>query len=213
MNKKAWFAALFVTLSLLPLEGLTQEPVHWEPTLDSALRLAGHSNRLVVIHFWAPWCTYCKRLEAEVLTSPDVIAELNANYVPVKINADYFPATAKQYGVTALPTTAIVSPQGQLIESIEECPRKPSDYVARLHSVAMRAKPSGALYAQIPAGANPPTANPAAPPQQSLASGPAAGQNAQNHLAGYGQAYDRRAHSRPDSDPLPERHTGGGRRA
>jgi protein disulfide-isomerase len=160
MNKKAWFAALFVTLSLLPLEGLTQEPVHWEPTLDSALRLAGHSNRLVVIHFWAPWCTYCKRLEAEVLTSPDVIAELNANYVPVKINADYFPATAKQYGVTALPTTAIVSPQGQLIESIRGWV-KPSDYVVVLHNVALRAKPAGALYAQIPAGA--PAAKPLSP--------------------------------------------------
>jgi protein disulfide-isomerase len=176
MNKKTALAVFFAALLLLPLGGLSQEAIHWEGTLDSALRVAGKTDRLVLIHFWAPWCTYCKRLEAEVLANADVTAELAANYVTVKINADFFPATAKQYGVTALPTTVIVSPQGQLIDSIRGYV-KPSDYVARLHSVALRAKPSGALYAQIPAGAAPPPANPPGPPERSPAAGPAPGQS------------------------------------
>ena len=161
MSKKTGLTVLAAVTFLLPLVGIAQEPVHWEGTLENALRIAGRTDRLVVIHFWAPWCVYCKRLEAEVLTNADVTAELAADYVPVKINADFFPATAKQYGVTALPTTVIVSPQGQLIDSIRGWV-KPSEYVARLHSVAVRAKPSAALYVQIPPGAAPPAARPAA---------------------------------------------------
>ena len=74
---------------------MTQQPIQWETTLDSAQRLAGQTNRLVLIHFCAPWCNVCKRMETDVLGQPSVTAELRADYVAVKINADQFPATAQ----------------------------------------------------------------------------------------------------------------------
>ena len=76
----------------------------------------GQTNRLVLIEFSAPTCDYCRRMEAEVFDQPSVAAQVTANYVPVKINADHFPATAKQYGITGLPTTVIITPQGQVLE-------------------------------------------------------------------------------------------------
>ena len=160
MNKKTSLAVLLAAIFLLPLVGLSQEPVHWEVTLDSALRVAGRTDRLVLILFSGPDCVYCRRLEAQVLPDADVTAELRADYVPVKINPDHFPSTAKQYGVTGLPTTVIVSPQGQLIDSVRGWV-KPSEYGTWLHAVAVRARPGGSLYAQIPAGAAPPAAIPA----------------------------------------------------
>ena len=42
----------------------------------SARRLAGQTNRLVLIHFWASWCDHCKWMEAEVFTQPSVAAAL-----------------------------------------------------------------------------------------------------------------------------------------
>ena len=85
-------------------------------------------------------------------------ADLAANYVAVKINADHFPATAQQYGVTALPTTVITTPQGQLLDTMRGRVEA-ADYVARLNQVAAAAKQrGGAVYAQVPAGTAPPAA-------------------------------------------------------
>jgi len=57
-------------------------------------------------------------MEAEVFSQQETVSLLNQKYVPVKINADHFPATARQYGITALPTTVITTADGQLVDSI-----------------------------------------------------------------------------------------------
>jgi thiol-disulfide isomerase/thioredoxin/YHS domain-containing protein len=158
MHKKISLIGLVATVLLLPSAGMAQQPVRWEATLDSAQRLAGQTNRLVLIHFWAPWCGVCKSMEADVLTQPSVGAELAADYVAVKINADYFPSTAKQYGVSALPTTVITTPQGQLLDTMRGRVEA-AEYVARLSGVAAAAKQrGGAIYAQVPPRTAPPAA-------------------------------------------------------
>ncbi|MCE5267118.1 MAG: thioredoxin family protein [Planctomycetaceae bacterium] len=146
--------------SLLPtsVTWAQQQPtVRWEPTLEAAQRVAAQTNRLVLIHFSAPWCEHCKWMEAQVFPQPPVIAALAADYVPVKINADNFPSTAKKYGVARLPTTVIALPDGRPIETV---PNRMDavQYVALLSRVAANTKQhQTAMYAQVPGG-------PAAPP-------------------------------------------------
>ncbi len=150
MQKIIALFGLLITTVFLPAVGMSQEAIRWEPTLESAQRFAGQTNRLVLIQFWAPWCSVCKRMEAEVLTQPSLAGVVAANYVAVKINADYFPATAQQYGVTALPTTVITTPQGKLLDMIKGR-IEVAALTARLNQVAAMAKQSGsAPYAQIP---------------------------------------------------------------
>ncbi len=187
MNKKTTLGVLLAAIFLLPLEGFSQEPVHWEVTLDGALRVAGRTDRLVLLLFTGPDCVYCRRLEAQVLPDPNVTAELQKDYIPVKIKPDHFPSTENQYGVTGLPTTVIVSPQGQMIDSVRGWV-KPSEYAAWLHNVALRARPAGAIYAQIPGGAAPSATTPASRTQPSPASGPTPGQGAATQPAAAGLA-------------------------
>jgi protein disulfide-isomerase len=148
------------------LAGITpaaaQQAIRWQPTLESAQRLAAQTDRLVLAHFWADWCHACKRMEQEVLSQPSVAAAVRANYVPVKINADYYPATCKQLGVSALPTDVILTPDGQVVERLRGAAAA-SDYVGRLAQAAAQAKASsGPTYAQVPgpsralAGSGPP---------------------------------------------------------
>jgi thiol-disulfide isomerase/thioredoxin/YHS domain-containing protein len=158
MQKKSRFIGVLAIALLIPAVARSQEAVHWEPTLESAQRLAAETNRLVLIQFGAPWCVYCKRMEAEVLTQPSLAGVVAANYVAVKLNADYFRATATQYGVTDLPTTAITTPQGKLLDTIKGR-TDAAVFAARLTQIAATARQSGApTYAQVPGTAQPPSA-------------------------------------------------------
>ena len=139
MSKKTGVICLLLAIFMPPSVGLSQQSVRWEPTLESAQRVAGQSNRLVLIEFWAPWCSVCKRMEAEVLSQPSVASVLNSKYVSVKINADNFPATARRYGITALPTTVITTPDGQQVDAIRGR-LDTADFIAHINRVAADAE-------------------------------------------------------------------------
>lgn len=109
--------------------------LRWEPTLDAAKRLGAQTNRFVLVHFWAPWCKPCLRLDHEVLSKPELGSELSESFVAVKLNADNFPATARQYGVTSLPADIILSPSGQPVARLS-CPADYAQYVGQLRQVA-----------------------------------------------------------------------------
>lgn len=150
MRAKFVFLTAAFVLGWLVSSVQAQQGVKWQQTLQTAKQMAAQSHRLVLIHFWGPSCGACIRMDQEVFSRPDVAAAVDANYVAVKLNAEWFPTTARQYGVTALPTDLVISSQGQLIEKLVGF-RPPSDYVAGLHWIASNAKATNSrVYAQIP---------------------------------------------------------------
>jgi len=126
-------AAIFALTFPSPVTA--QQSLRWQPTLEAAKALAAQSNRLILIHFWAEWCGSCRQMEQEVLSRPEVVAAIDANYVPVKVNSDYFPTTRQQYGVTALPADVVITSQGQLVERLQGLPTA-AQYAARLNQLA-----------------------------------------------------------------------------
>ena len=59
-----------------------QEAVSWESSMEAAQQRAQASNKLVLVHFWAPWCSQCIRMENEVFNQSGVAAQIQANFVP-----------------------------------------------------------------------------------------------------------------------------------
>lgn len=154
MSMRYWVFWGIAAASTLATDVSVGQGVRWEETsVQSASHRAAQTGRLVLVHFWSPSCGPCMNMERNVFSQPQVAEALEANYVPVKINADHFPHTCKQYGVTALPTDLILTADGQPVRRFQgEAP--PNVYVGRLNEVAaaVRRRPMPAYVQQPAAG-------------------------------------------------------------
>lgn len=85
------------------------QPV-WYASYSEALAAAERLERPMLIHFYAPWCGPCARMDREVFAAPDVQRMLSERFVAVKINTDQEPALSKRFGVNSLPSDLVVEP-------------------------------------------------------------------------------------------------------
>lgn len=88
----------------------------WHTDLNSSIQEAKNTNKTVFIDFYEDGCTYCKQLDEQTLSDPDVKEKLSQNYVLVKINTDQNPDLASQYKIYELPTMVILNSNGQEVK-------------------------------------------------------------------------------------------------
>jgi len=111
--------------------GNGDNPGGWQSDFESAEALAKAQKVPMVVHFYAHWCGPCRVMESEVLSSADVHSALGAGIIGVKINSDDRKDLVSRFGISALPTDVIVSPDGRILSKDVGSPGK-SGYVARL---------------------------------------------------------------------------------
>ena len=69
------------------------------------------AEKPVLVDFWAPWCTYCRRIAPAV---DQVAGQYGEQMVVGKVNVDEQPDLAAQFGVMSIPTL-LVFEQGKLV--------------------------------------------------------------------------------------------------
>jgi len=79
--------------------------------------LGKQKGKKVLLFFWAEWCDSCEKMKKETFRVPDVIAFLNNNFIPVKIDSENEKRLASQYMVRGLPTTWFLNERGERIGS------------------------------------------------------------------------------------------------
>ncbi len=80
----------YITISLLGLLFLgfvPKEKVNWLSFENLELALKEEPKK-VIIHFYADWCVYCKKMEQAVYTKPDIVDALKSEYYTVKFNVE-----------------------------------------------------------------------------------------------------------------------------
>jgi protein disulfide-isomerase len=184
-----------------------QEPAEpsglvWESSLEAAQRRAAETGRLVLVHFGAPWCAPCRRME-QAFSQPGFGRELNQHYVAVKLNRDHYPATARRLGVDAIPADVVLTPDGQILHRMQGA-RSADRYVAALLAVADDARRANDAVAHAapdstaPQPPNPASATaPASPPSPRGTNGTALNRAQQPSSRQSGTAWD------PPSTPQP----------
>ena len=179
------------TMLLLASSVSAEDAMHWQPSLETAQRVAAQSGRLILVHFWAPWCKPCMRMEKEVFARPETGRGLQANFVLVKLNVDESPATARLYGVTSLPADVILTPKGQLVAQLES-PPSANQYINQLNQLAagynkMNGAQVAARATAAPLTTAPPETRQYAVPAQATAplAGPVLGPATSNPVGGH----------------------------
>ena len=73
------------------------------------------NKELAVVDFWAPWCTYCRRIEPAY---EKIGSEYGDKLLIAKVNIDEEPELAERYQVEIIPTIMVFKngePAGQIV--------------------------------------------------------------------------------------------------
>ena len=91
----------------------------WRVDLGQAQAEAKSRNLLLWIQFTGPWCGNCRRMEASAFAYAPVIREARERFVPVKLRSDEYETLAQSLGLSVLPSTVIVRPNGEVVDKWE----------------------------------------------------------------------------------------------
>ncbi len=82
--------------------------------VQEALDQAGREGKLVLIDFFADWCSPCKRMLNETFQGQEVVSELQ-HFVFLKVDTDAHPEVSRHFGVAGIPDVRILRADGTAI--------------------------------------------------------------------------------------------------
>ena len=88
--------------------------IAWQSFADGMAR-GKSENKKIFLHFYARWCGACKTMENNTFKDPAVIAYINENFIPIKVDADREPKTSQIFRVRFLPDNWFIAADGKPI--------------------------------------------------------------------------------------------------
>ena len=88
--------------------------IAWRSLFAVAQAEARRSGKPLLVDFNAVWCAPCKELDRRTFSNAAVIAQ-SQHFVAVKVDVDKEPKIAARYKIRALPTVAVLKPNGAML--------------------------------------------------------------------------------------------------
>lgn len=111
--------SLIATGTLPAQEEHPRSKVKWERDLKEALGHAQKDGKLVLVHFGAEWCTWCRKMDADTFASDEVGALCAKSFVSVAVDVDKDKDLVAKYRIERVPTAAVLLPEGDLVEVLD----------------------------------------------------------------------------------------------
>jgi len=134
---KKYLISLILLFSNIPNVQATSTAQNWQlKTQDgTAISLSQYQGKPIILHFWATWCPYCKKLQPELVRLQKKYQSTDVQIVSISFNEDdgampqdelksrgYDFVTAvngdnvaELYGVRGTPTTFFINRAGEII--------------------------------------------------------------------------------------------------
>jgi thioredoxin-related protein len=88
--------------------------IEWHP-YEAGMARSRFEKKKAFVYFHAEWCTYCADMDRKTFTNPEVVAVLNRNFIPIRVDSDREKAVASLYRVKGLPDIWFLSETGEVI--------------------------------------------------------------------------------------------------
>lgn len=114
---RATLAILLSSLIMGLATAARSAEIVWEKSYAEAVKKAKAKGLPIMVDFYADWCGWCKRLDSDVYTAPEVIKTAQG-FVSVKLNTETSTegqSLSKQHRVQGLPTILFLNPNGEVI--------------------------------------------------------------------------------------------------
>ncbi len=99
--------------------------ITWWEWGEEAFQAAQQQDKLVVVFLTAFWCGYCQRMDETSLSHDEVIALLNAFFVPIRVEESQRPDVDLRYNQNGWPTIAFLTPAGDHLLSVNYTAAEP----------------------------------------------------------------------------------------
>ena len=89
--------------------------VEWREWGPEAFAAAERTDTPILLSLTATWCGACHEMDARTYAEPTIAANINDSFVPVRVDADRHPRVRERYNMGGFPTTAFLTPSGELL--------------------------------------------------------------------------------------------------
>ena len=89
--------------------------IAWQPWSAEAFERATNDDKPILLSISAVWCHWCHVMDETTYSSGRVIDLINREYVPVRVDNDVRPDINQRYNMGGWPTTAFLTPQGDVL--------------------------------------------------------------------------------------------------
>ncbi len=107
--------------------------IAWRPWGDEAFAESASSGKPILLSLSAVWCHWCHVMDETTYSNADVIATINADYVPVRVDNDRRPDINRRYNMGGWPSTGFLTASGEVITGATYIP--PHAMLDALHRV------------------------------------------------------------------------------
>ena len=97
-----------------PIRVLSTE-VAWQPWSSPAFARARAERKPVLLSIAVEWCRWCAEMDRTSYSDPAIATLINERFLPIRVDADERPDISERYSLGGWPTTAFLTPDGDLL--------------------------------------------------------------------------------------------------
>jgi len=112
---------------------MSETLVNWLGWSDEAFAKAKAEDKPILLDIGAVWCHWCHRMDADTYSHPQVSALINQYFTPIKVDNDRRPDINARYNMGGWPTTAFLTPAGEIITGATYVP--PTQMISLMRQV------------------------------------------------------------------------------